>query len=91
LLGERIRQRAAGWAGLGAGPARGRGLLQAVPVAGAGRALRVADRCLQAGVLVLAEGGAAEVLAITPPAVITEVQLDAALSIIEAALGEEAS
>jgi 4-aminobutyrate aminotransferase / (S)-3-amino-2-methylpropionate transaminase / 5-aminovalerate transaminase len=91
LLGERIRQRAAGWAGLGAGPARGRGLLQAVPVAGAGRALRVADRCLQAGVLVLAEGATAEVLAITPPAVITDAQLDTALSIMEAALGEEAS
>jgi 4-aminobutyrate aminotransferase-like enzyme len=71
---------------LGAGPARGRGLLQGVPVAGAGRALRVADYCLQHGVLVLAEGPGADVLAITPPAVITGAQLDAALDTIEAAL-----
>jgi 4-aminobutyrate aminotransferase-like enzyme len=85
-LGEHIRRRAEGWMTLGAGPARGRGLLQGVPVAGAGRALRVADYCLQHGVLVLAEGPGADVLAITPPAVISGAQLDAALDTIEAAL-----
>jgi 4-aminobutyrate aminotransferase-like enzyme len=60
-----------------------------VPVPGAGRALRVADRCLQHGVLVLAEGPDAAVLAITPPAVITDEQLDAALNTVEAALRVE--
>lgn len=85
-LGAHIAARAATWAGLGAGPARGRGLLQGVPVMGAGRALRVADRCLEQGVLLLAEGPGLDVLAITPPAVITETQLDAALDVVEAAL-----
>ena len=85
-LGERIADAAAGWAGLGAGPARGVGLVRGVPVPGAGRALRVADQCLTAGVLVLAEGPMADVLAITPPAVITEAQLDTALDVLETAL-----
>jgi 4-aminobutyrate aminotransferase / (S)-3-amino-2-methylpropionate transaminase / 5-aminovalerate transaminase len=90
-LGATIRERADAWAARydGVGPPRGRGLLQGVPVAGAGRALRVADRCLAAGVLVLAEGEAADTLAITPPAVITDAQLAAALSVIEHALAAE--
>jgi 4-aminobutyrate aminotransferase / (S)-3-amino-2-methylpropionate transaminase / 5-aminovalerate transaminase len=82
-LGEVIRRRALGWAALGAGPPRGRGLLQGVPVQGAGRALRVADHCLSRGVLILAEGPQADVLAVTPPAAITDAQLDAALATIE--------
>jgi 4-aminobutyrate aminotransferase / (S)-3-amino-2-methylpropionate transaminase / 5-aminovalerate transaminase len=89
-LGVLIAARAATWQHrLGAGPASGRGLLQGVPVHGAGRALRVVDRCLAAGVLVLAEGEDAGTLALTPPAVITGPQLDAALAIIEGALAEE--
>jgi 4-aminobutyrate aminotransferase-like enzyme len=88
-LGERIHQAAEGWRELGAGPARGRGLLQGVPVTGTGRALRIADHCLQHGVLLLAEGPAADVLALTPPAVITDAQLDHALAVIEAALRDE--
>jgi 4-aminobutyrate aminotransferase-like enzyme len=37
-------------------------------------------------VLVLAEGDDAEVLAITPPAVISDAQLESALDVIETAL-----
>jgi 4-aminobutyrate aminotransferase / (S)-3-amino-2-methylpropionate transaminase / 5-aminovalerate transaminase len=87
-LGQRIRDAAHGWARLAAGPARGRGLLQGVPVAGAGRALRVADLCLARGVILLAEGEGAGTLALTPPAVITDGQLDRALAVVEAALQE---
>lgn len=89
-LGERIRQAASGWTTVGAGPARGRGLLQGVPVAGPGRALAVADLCLARGVLLLAEGPDAGVLAITPPAVITDEQLAFALDTIGQALRETA-
>jgi 4-aminobutyrate aminotransferase / (S)-3-amino-2-methylpropionate transaminase / 5-aminovalerate transaminase len=85
-LGKRIRDASERWVELGAGPARGRGLLQGVPVLGAGRALRVADYCMQHGVLLLAEGPDANVLALTPPAVITEPQLDHALGVISAGL-----
>jgi 4-aminobutyrate aminotransferase / (S)-3-amino-2-methylpropionate transaminase / 5-aminovalerate transaminase len=83
-LGERIHRRAATWAGrLGVHPPRGRGLLQGVLVPQPGRALRVAEHCLREGVLVLAEGPDADVLALTPPAVITEAQLDTALDVVE--------
>lgn len=86
-LGMSIRERATAWAGRFHLPApRGRGLLQGVTIPGAGRALRVVERCLGAGVLVLAEGSEADVLAITPPAAITDDQLAAALDTIEAAL-----
>ncbi|CAN5632770.1 aspartate aminotransferase family protein [soil metagenome] len=89
-LGQRIRQRAATWPSrFGAGPVRGRGLIQGLPVSGEGRAIRIAERCLDAGVLVLAEGPDAHVLAITPPAVITDAQLDAALDVIEVALAAD--
>jgi 4-aminobutyrate aminotransferase / (S)-3-amino-2-methylpropionate transaminase / 5-aminovalerate transaminase len=87
-LGRRIADRARGWADRfdGVGPIRGRGLVLGLPVAGAGRALDIADACLRDGVLLLAEGPAADVLAITPPAVITDAQLDAALAVLERAL-----
>lgn len=90
-LGDRIVERARSWAGQYpfVTPPRGRGLLQGVPITGVGRALRVADSCLRAGVLVLAEGESADVLAITPPAVITDAQLDAALDAVERALTGE--
>lgn len=90
-LGLRIAARGAEWSERFAAvmPPRGRGLLQGVPITGAGRALRIADRCLQAGVLVLAEGSAADVLAVTPPAVITDAQLAHALDAIEAAIRAE--
>ncbi|HSJ07326.1 MAG TPA: aspartate aminotransferase family protein [Longimicrobiales bacterium] len=91
-LGESIRRRTAAWPErLGAGPCRGRGLIQGVPVRGRGRALRVAETCLRAGVLVLAEGPEADVLALTPPAVITDAQLAAALDVVESSLASEAA
>jgi acetylornithine/succinyldiaminopimelate/putrescine aminotransferase len=49
-------------------------------------ASRVAAAALRGGVFVLAEGENAESLAITPPAVITEEQLDQAMDIIESAI-----
>jgi 4-aminobutyrate aminotransferase / (S)-3-amino-2-methylpropionate transaminase / 5-aminovalerate transaminase len=90
-LGEVIREKTSAWASRfeAVGEPRGRGLLQGSPVRGTGRAVRVADRCLRRGVLLLAEGTAAEVLAITPPAVITEAQLDFALAVVEEAIRAE--
>lgn len=90
-LGEVIREKTSAWATRfeAVGEPRGRGLLQGSPVRGPGRAVRVADRCLRRGVLLLAEGTAAEVLAITPPAVITEAQLDFALAVVEEAIRAE--
>ncbi|MEX1184265.1 MAG: aminotransferase class III-fold pyridoxal phosphate-dependent enzyme, partial [Gemmatimonadota bacterium] len=85
-LGARIQKRARTWQRHGVGEVRGRGLIQGVPISGTGRALRIADACLRHGVLILAEGSDAEVLAITPPAVITDAQLDAALDVIEHAI-----
>lgn len=90
-LGEVIREKTTSWASRfdAVGEPRGRGLLQGAPMAGPGQALRVADRCLRRGVLLLAEGSDAEVLAITPPAVITEAQLDFALAVVEEAIRAE--
>jgi 4-aminobutyrate aminotransferase-like enzyme len=90
-LGEMIREKTTSWAARfdAVGPPRGRGLLQGAPMRGPGQALRVADRCLRRGVLLLAEGTDADVLAITPPAVITESQLDFALAVIEEAIRAE--
>jgi 4-aminobutyrate aminotransferase-like enzyme len=90
-LGGRIRDRAERWHGRFSrvGPPRGRGLIQGVPVEGAGQTARVAERCLQDGVMILAEGPAADVLAITPPAVITDDQLAHALDVIEHAFAAE--
>ena len=87
-LGERIRETTTGWASRFdvVSEPRGRGLLQGVPIRGPGRALRIADRALRRGVVVLAEGTDADVLAITPPAVIGEGQLDFALAVIEEAI-----
>lgn len=75
-LGNRIRDRAARWPLA----SRGIGLLQGVVTH---HALDICADCLASGVLVLAEGPAADVLAITPPAVIGDHQLDHALDIIE--------
>lgn len=85
VLGEKIRDRTAVWDA----EVRGVGLLQGVVIATqAGtpdteRALAICDECLRQGVLLLAEGAHSNVLAITPPAVITEAQLDHALDTIE--------
>lgn len=90
-LGEAIREKTTLWAERfdDVEPARGRGLLQGAPMRGPGQALRVVEHCLRRGVLLLAEGPSADVLAITPPAVITEAQLDFALAVIEEAIRTE--
>jgi 4-aminobutyrate aminotransferase-like enzyme len=87
MLGRHIRTRTQAWLARG-GPVRacrGLGLLQGVELAG-DAALRVAAAALRRGVLILAEGEKAEVLAITPPAVITERQLDFALDVLDDAI-----
>lgn len=93
-LGQRIRTATRAWVREVAGvvDARGLGLLQAVSLEtpraepDTTRALAVCAAALRNGVLLLAEGGHASVLAISPPAVVTEAQLDHALAVIAAAL-----
>jgi 4-aminobutyrate aminotransferase-like enzyme len=86
-LGERIRTRASNWEKRFGTvlQRRGFGLLQGVELA-PGIAAQVAADALQSGVLILTEGEHAEVLAVTPPAVITHEQLDFALHVIESAI-----
>ena len=82
-LGERIRVRALAWQAAGqVREVRGLGLLQGIILESAERAQRIVNLCLHNGVLLLMEGPAGDVLAITPPAVITERQLERALDII---------
>jgi 4-aminobutyrate aminotransferase / (S)-3-amino-2-methylpropionate transaminase / 5-aminovalerate transaminase len=90
-LGERIGEKTGSWSSRwpGACESVGRGLLQGVRLAEPGQAVRVAEHCLRRGVLLLAEGSTAEVLAVTPPAVITEEQLDFALAVIEESIRAE--
>lgn len=91
-LGARIRARTEAWARRLkiVASVTGLGLLQGVRLrpdaAGASAALAVAAAVLAEGVIVLAEGPRADVLAITPPAVITGTQLERALDVIEAEL-----
>jgi 4-aminobutyrate aminotransferase-like enzyme len=90
-LGRIIGERTAEWARAihGVVNAEGRGLLQGVRLSSRARGSRALEVCRLAqngGVLVLAEGPSADVLAITPPAVITETQLGEALDVIEGAL-----
>jgi acetylornithine/succinyldiaminopimelate/putrescine aminotransferase len=65
---------------------RGRGLIQGIVLADANAALEVVRASLSAGIVLLAEGTRSNVLAITPPAVISEGQLRYALGEIGAIL-----
>ncbi|MHB1169568.1 MAG: aspartate aminotransferase family protein [Longimicrobiales bacterium] len=84
-VGSSIRKRTETWAQSipGVGRAQGIGLLQAVtfdrPVASA-----IMEGALREGILVLPEGSDDRTLAITPPAVITDRQLEVALDVLEA-------
>lgn len=77
-----------------AGEVRGQGLLLGVELVedrsarrpATALARRVAEAALREGVLLLTEGPAANVLAFTPPLVITERQLEHAVEVVEAAL-----
>ncbi len=91
-LGARLRRRLDRWVGRypAVGDVRGRGLMQGVELVRPGGrepagelAVRVADAALRRGVLLLTEGPQANVLAFTPPLVITEAQLDFALDVLE--------
>jgi len=83
-LGESIRERTLRWAAAypDVHASRGMGLLQGVLME-PGQAQDVATAAQDHGVLVLAEGDDAAVLAITPPAVMTDAQLEYALDVIE--------
>jgi 4-aminobutyrate aminotransferase-like enzyme len=87
IIGKTILERTENWPGQlsalretrGLGALRGLAFEHAEPP----HALRIADRMLQAGVIVLAEGPYAEVLAITPPLAITDEQLEYALEVLQ--------
>lgn len=81
-LGARIQA----WSAENGLECRGLGLIQGIVLDSSDVALRVCAECLEAGVLLLAEGTHANILAITPPAVITEEQLDFALATIKKTL-----
>jgi 4-aminobutyrate aminotransferase / (S)-3-amino-2-methylpropionate transaminase / 5-aminovalerate transaminase len=90
-LGRRLGERLATWRRSPAvGDVRGLGLMRGVELVdgegAGGLALDVAARALRRGVLILAEGPAASVLAFTPPLVITEAQLDFAVEVVESQL-----
>jgi 4-aminobutyrate aminotransferase-like enzyme len=61
---------------------RGRGLLIGIELAAAGSAVAVAERALQAGLIVLPAGERGEVLELAPPAVLTEAQADHAVDAV---------
>lgn len=88
-IGATIADRARDWAArfTGVSGVRGLGALQAVVLRGR-LALDACAAALRRGVLVLAEGPRLDVLAITPPLVITDAQLEVALDAVEAALAE---
>lgn len=61
---------------------RGRGLLLGIELEGAGAGAVVAERALGEGLLLIPAGERAEVLELTPPAVLTEAQLDFAIDAV---------
>ncbi len=89
-LGGRVADRLNAWVGSRpwAAAHRGRGLMRALALAGPEpeqHAAAAASAALRRGVIVLPEGDA---LALTPPLVITERQLDHSLDVLEEALNE---
>lgn len=86
-IGARVRERAEAWVARFdcARATTGLGGMQGVVLTDVA-ATEVCAAALENGVIVLAEGPALDVLAITPPLAITDAQLDYALGVIEAAL-----
>lgn len=97
-LGAAARERLEGWVGRlpGVAAVRGAGLMQGIVLQdadgrpGTRRARSVVDGALHDGVLLLAEGPHASILALTPPLVITTAQLEHALDVIERHLARTA-
>jgi 4-aminobutyrate aminotransferase-like enzyme len=91
-IGDRISQRARKWCEQfrAVVETRGLGAIQAVALGAADRASapRICELALQRGIILLPEGPASNVLALTPPLVISDGQLDHALNVVEAALGD---
>lgn len=100
-MGQKIANRFSEWKLQyeAVGDARGLGLFQGVELvedrqtrrAATALAGRVVAAALRRGVVLLAEGPAANVLAFTPPLVVTERQLDHALGVVEEAIEAETS
>jgi len=89
-LGTRVAKRLAALGGEGATRVvRGRGLLWGIELSDGRAAARVVARCRSRGVLVLAAGAEGRVIELSPPLVIADRQLDAALDILAAAIREE--
>lgn len=98
-LGAKLRERLEGWRDRhpAVGDVRGLGLLQGVELVrdrqtrepAAELAHRVVVEALRSGVLLLAEGPHANILAFVPPLSITEEQLDVAVDAVEEALRAE--
>ncbi len=88
-LGSEVEERLSAWPerfGAVAG-VRGVGLLRGVEMGSRAAAAGLAAECLRRGVLVLAGGASGRVVQVAPPLTIARRQLDAALGVIEAALG----
>lgn len=82
LIGNRIER----WADEMKLHRRGMGLIQGIVLASPGDAIEVCAHALQQGILLIAEGAETNVLAITPPAVISDEQISFALERIGAIL-----
>jgi 4-aminobutyrate aminotransferase len=100
-LGELVRERLQEWRGRHrlVGDTRGLGLMQGVELVtdqasrqpASAAAERIVGAALQRGVILLAEGPKANILALCPPLTITERQLDYALQVLEEELEKAAA
>lgn len=88
-IGDRILARAGSWRHRFAcvRDVRGRGAMVGVALAG-DLAMRITTRAVARGVLILTEGPDADVLAFTPPLVLTDRELDRALDVLESVIEE---
>ncbi|MBM4395826.1 MAG: aspartate aminotransferase family protein [Deltaproteobacteria bacterium] len=92
-VGDRIRERADAWRRRfpSVADVRGAGAMVGVELARPEVAGRTVEAALRAGVILLTEGPAGDVLAFTPPLTIADADLDRALSAVETALAEAAT
>jgi 4-aminobutyrate aminotransferase-like enzyme len=85
-IGDRLARRLAPLEGGAVVEVRGLGALWGIELADAARARALVARAREAGVLLLAGGPDGRVIELSPPLVITDAQLDAALGVIAEAL-----